>query len=89
MDPNDFCTDLNPYEYGIVDTINQALAQGSHSAGKGFGVKAELYKLNVGVSQLSHLSFLTWYLHRYTPLLMESSSRTSILHDQTVRWAHS
>ncbi|KAI1062968.1 hypothetical protein LB507_005760 [Fusarium sp. FIESC RH6] len=47
MDPNDFCTDFNPYEHGIVDTINQALAQGSHSAGKGLGVKAELYKLNV------------------------------------------
>ncbi|KAH7182606.1 uncharacterized protein B0J16DRAFT_321377 [Fusarium flagelliforme] len=47
MDTNDFCTDFSPYEHGIVDTINQALAQGSHSAGRGLGVKAELYKLNV------------------------------------------
>jgi hypothetical protein len=52
MDTNDFCTDFNPYEHGIVDTINQVLAQGSHSAGRGLGVKAELYKLNVGSSQL-------------------------------------
>ncbi|GKU05049.1 hypothetical protein FLAG1_07809 [Fusarium langsethiae] len=45
LDTNDFCTDFNPYEHGILDTINQVLSQGSHS--RGFGVKAELYKLNV------------------------------------------
>ncbi|RGP75161.1 hypothetical protein FLONG3_5845 [Fusarium longipes] len=47
MDTDDFCTDFNPYEHGIVDTINQVLAQGSHSTGRGLGVKAELYKLNI------------------------------------------
>lgn len=50
LDTDDFCTDFNPYEHGIVNTINQVLAQGSHSTGRGLGVKAELYKLNVGSS---------------------------------------
>ena len=61
MDTHDFCTDFSPYEYGVVDTINQALAQGSHSAG-GLGVKAELYKLNVGFSHLWCVYFLMCYL---------------------------
>ncbi|KAF5572387.1 hypothetical protein FPANT_13125 [Fusarium pseudoanthophilum] len=47
MNTEDFCTNFNPYEYGIVDTINQALAQASVADARGLGVKAELYKLNV------------------------------------------
>ncbi|KAF9771336.1 hypothetical protein IL306_011033 [Fusarium sp. DS 682] len=47
MDTQDFCTNFNPYEHGIVDTINQVLAQASQSDARGLGVKAELYKLNV------------------------------------------
>ncbi|KAF4341782.1 hypothetical protein FBEOM_4293 [Fusarium beomiforme] len=47
MDTEDFCTNFNPYEHGIVDTINQVLAQASQSDARGLGVKAELYKLNV------------------------------------------
>ncbi|KAJ3507607.1 hypothetical protein NM208_g15937 [Fusarium decemcellulare] len=44
MDKTGFSTSFNPYEHGIVDTINQVLAQGNTNA---LGVKAELYKLNV------------------------------------------
>ncbi|KAM0549411.1 hypothetical protein ACHAPJ_009397 [Fusarium lateritium] len=47
MDTDDFCTNFNPYEHGIIDTINQVLAQSSRSDAQGLGVKAELYKLNV------------------------------------------
>ncbi|KAF4445671.1 hypothetical protein F53441_10620 [Fusarium austroafricanum] len=47
IDADDFCTSFNPYEHGIVNTINQVLAQASHSDARGLGVKAELYKLNV------------------------------------------
>lgn len=47
MNTEDFCTDFNPYEHGIVDTINQVLAQASVTDARGLGVKAELYKLNV------------------------------------------
>ncbi|KAF4963652.1 hypothetical protein FSARC_8357 [Fusarium sarcochroum] len=47
MDTDEFCTNFNPYEHGIIDTINQVLAQSSCSDARGLGVKAELYKLNV------------------------------------------
>ncbi|KAF5547454.1 hypothetical protein FMEXI_5150 [Fusarium mexicanum] len=47
MNTEDFCTNFNPYEHGIVETINQVLAQASATDARGFGVKAELYKLNV------------------------------------------
>ncbi|KAF5535232.1 hypothetical protein FPHYL_13243 [Fusarium phyllophilum] len=47
MNTEDFCTNFNPYEHGIVDTINQVLAQASVTDVRGLGVKAELYKLNV------------------------------------------
>ncbi|KAF5661724.1 hypothetical protein FCIRC_11750 [Fusarium circinatum] len=47
MNTEDFCTNFNPYEHGIVDTINQVLAQASVTDARGLGVKAELYKLNV------------------------------------------
>ncbi|KAF4439201.1 hypothetical protein FACUT_4278 [Fusarium acutatum] len=47
MNTEDFCTSFNPYEHGIVDTINQVLAQASVSDARGLGIKAELYKLNV------------------------------------------
>lgn len=45
LDETAFSTSFNPYEHGIMDTINQVLAQGAHRAG--LGVKAEMYKLNV------------------------------------------
>ncbi|KAJ4308455.1 hypothetical protein N0V84_012090 [Fusarium piperis] len=45
LDDTAFSTSFNPYEHGIMDTINQALAQDAHR--EGLGVKAEMYKLNV------------------------------------------
>ncbi|KAL2675624.1 hypothetical protein Neosp_011814 [[Neocosmospora] mangrovei] len=45
MDDTAFSTSFNPYEHGIMDTINQVLAQGAHR--EGLGVRAEMYKLNV------------------------------------------
>ncbi|KAF5025641.1 hypothetical protein F66182_2247 [Fusarium sp. NRRL 66182] len=49
LDNDRFCSSFNPYEHGIVDTINQVLAQGGHSDARGLGIKAELYKLNASV----------------------------------------
>jgi hypothetical protein len=49
MNTEDFCTNFNPYEHGIVDTINQVLAQASVTDARGLGVKAELYKLNASL----------------------------------------
>ncbi|RSL41595.1 hypothetical protein CEP53_012676 [Fusarium sp. AF-6] len=45
LDDTAFSTSFNPYEHGIMDTINQVLAQGAHR--EGLGVRAEMYKLNV------------------------------------------
>ncbi|KAM6537934.1 hypothetical protein FALCPG4_003830 [Fusarium falciforme] len=45
LDNTAFSTSFNPYEHGIMDTINQVLAQGAHRGG--LGVRAEMYKLNV------------------------------------------
>lgn len=53
MNTEDFCTNFNPYEHGIVDTINQVLAQASVTDARGLGVKAELYKLNVSLVRLN------------------------------------
>lgn len=47
MDVNDFCTNFNPYEHGIMDTVNQALAQNNPASERHRGVKAEMYNLNV------------------------------------------
>lgn len=52
MNIEDFCTNFNPYEHGIADTINQVLAQASVTDARGLGVKAELYKLNVSLMRL-------------------------------------
>ncbi|RSL63556.1 hypothetical protein CEP54_005155 [Fusarium duplospermum] len=45
LDDTAFSTSFNPYEHGIMDTINQVLAQGAHR--EGLGVRAEMYNLNV------------------------------------------
>ncbi|KAM0337999.1 hypothetical protein ACHAPU_011462 [Fusarium lateritium] len=47
METDSFCSNFSPYEHGIIDTINQVFAQGSHWDDRGLGIKAELYKLNV------------------------------------------
>jgi hypothetical protein len=49
MDTTEFCTNFTPYEHGIIDAVVQALAQSRQIEGqRSRGVKAELYKLNVG-----------------------------------------
>lgn len=50
MDKEDFCTNFTPYEHGIMYTVIQALAQSRQSNEIYRGLRAELYKLNVGVS---------------------------------------
>ena len=52
LEAHQFSTNFNPYDYGIVNTIAQELLPGIVRAGKqpaveGWGVVAELYKLNV------------------------------------------
>jgi hypothetical protein len=51
MDVTGFCTDFNLSEHGITDTVVQALGQRGVSNYIYNGVRAELYKLNVGSSQ--------------------------------------
>ncbi|KAM0441304.1 hypothetical protein ACHAPT_000613 [Fusarium lateritium] len=85
LDDTRFSTSFNPYGHGILDTINQVLAQGAHR--EALGVRAEMYKLNVMSLLRSVKRLLTRY--RYTLVPLASSSRTSILQDQIARWARS
>jgi len=48
MDRDNFAVDFNPYEHGIMDVIAKSLVHATH-----YGVRAELYKLNVSLA-LSH-----------------------------------
>lgn len=49
IDEDKFCTNFNPYEHGIMDTITQALIETGGTLSCMRGVRAELYKLNVRV----------------------------------------
>lgn len=49
MDVSQFCTDFTLAEHGVIDTVTQALVQGAPVSDKYNGVRAELYKLNVGL----------------------------------------
>lgn len=49
MDTERFLTNFNPYQAGIIDTIAQALLPPLRHNKHGRYVKAELYKLNVGI----------------------------------------
>lgn len=49
MDEEKFCTNFSPYEHGVIDMIVQALVHNNHTDGRYRGVRAELYKLNVGL----------------------------------------
>lgn len=48
MDRSAFSVDFCPYEVGIIDTIAQLLLPNSGAHVSAGGVRAELYKLNVG-----------------------------------------
>lgn len=51
MDPEYFSTTFNPYDLGIMDTMTQMLLPFFETGERSFisrGVRAELYKLNVG-----------------------------------------
>ncbi|KAL8852144.1 MAG: hypothetical protein Q9221_002967 [Calogaya cf. arnoldii] len=64
LDPNQFSTNFNPYDVGIIGAIAQTLLPGiakpitNKAKGPTFaeclGVIAELYKLNVGTTPYSH-----------------------------------
>ena len=47
LNPTAFSTNFCPYSSGIIDTIGQALLPLPHNSSQ--GIRAELYKLNVGV----------------------------------------
>jgi hypothetical protein len=59
LEANEFSTSFNPYDYGIVDAIAQALLpgiarlnlEGENTSEEHWGVVVELYKLNVSNSQ--------------------------------------
>jgi hypothetical protein len=60
MDRSNFSLDFCPYELGIVDTIAQVLMPSAGKDIKTKGVKSELYKLNVRLCSLLHLSCVQW-----------------------------
>ena len=56
LDTSDFSTNFHPHDCGILDSIQQILLPSTIKGGQGIGigpqgVRAELYKLNVGVSE--------------------------------------
>ncbi|KAK3692269.1 oxidoreductase [Podospora appendiculata] len=53
MDPNQFSSNFSPYDVGIVDTITQILLPSLEHGTKRV-VRAELYKLNVGLRGRGH-----------------------------------
>ena len=53
LDRSEFLTDFHPHDYGIIDSIRQILLPSMIKGGEGIGigtqgVRAELYKFNVG-----------------------------------------
>lgn len=50
LDRSAFAVDFCPYELGIIDTIAQVLLPNAGGNNGTHGVRAELYKLNVGHS---------------------------------------
>ena len=56
LDASDFSTNFHPHDCGILDSIQQILLPSTIRGGQGIGigpqgVRAELYKLNVGPSE--------------------------------------
>jgi hypothetical protein len=49
MDPAKFCTNFDPYSVGIIDSIAQVLLPTAMESTTHRAVRAELYKLNVGL----------------------------------------
>lgn len=60
LDCTAFSTDFCPYKLGIIDTIAQVLLPNAGSDLGTKGVKAELYKLNVGFSSLTTGAHIAW-----------------------------
>lgn len=51
IDEQDFCSNFNPYAIGIVDAVAQALLPNhGKMTNETRGIRAELYKLNVSLS---------------------------------------
>lgn len=84
MDVTDFCTNFNLAEHGIIDRVVQALVQAGLSETQHNGVRAELYKLNVGSFKAQgkhhHLA-----IGRSTPVHRESSSPKSTHPDPKIK----
>ncbi|WYZ36834.1 hypothetical protein EsH8_II_000340 [Colletotrichum jinshuiense] len=49
LNDGSFCTNFNPYEHGIINTVVQALAHDDNSSDTNRGIRAELYSLNVSL----------------------------------------
>lgn len=62
LDESAFCTNFNPHSLGIINTFGQALAPDSwQQTNETHGIRAEMYKLNVCASLLSHNSRLACF----------------------------
>lgn len=82
LDPLAFSSDLNVYDLGIVDVIAQILLPSAHDAEHLRGVRAELYKLNVGRFGSVLPECPSAESSRSTQDPPAGSGRTSILHAQ-------
>lgn len=79
LDRSAFSIDFCPYEHGIIDTIAQVLLPNAGGTIGTRGVKAELYKLNVRLFQISIQSCMDaiFTRDRYTPHPPVSSNHMS------------
>lgn len=88
MDVTKFCTNFNLAEHSIMDTVTQVLVHSGQSDHKHNGIRAELYKLNVGCLH-EYVEPVADDRNRFTPARLESSSLTSTPRDHNIRWAPS
>jgi hypothetical protein len=88
MDEAKFSTNFSPYEHGVIDTAVQALVHSNHTDAGYHGIRAELYKLNVG--PLSSLRFREDAddASRSTLDPQESSDPMWTHLDRKTRWGH-
>ena len=93
LDRSDFLTDFHPHDCGIIDSIHQILLPSMTKGGEGIGigtrgVRAELYKLNVGWPGPLIIRFN--HSLGYTPVLLGCSISMSTLHVELrilARWS--
>ena len=90
MDENAFCSNFNPYALGIIDTVAQALAPNlARQTNETNGLRAEPYKLNVGVDSLFRQPEQVLIMSRCIPAPLANSRLMSTHLDPSTRLVRS